>query len=486
MVMKIYNSYNLQVEDFVPVNGNKVNMYVCGPTVYDFPHLGHARCYITWDMVYRYLQYKGYDVTYARNITDVDDKIIKKAKENNTTPESIAATYYKEFKRSMNDLNILDPDIEPMATKNIGEMIKLVKTLIDKGFAYAVDGDVYFRVKKFERYGYLSKQPIEDLESGARIEASNIKEDPLDFALWKSINNEDEITWNSPWGKGRPGWHLECSAMINKEFKGETIDIHAGGQDLLFPHHENEVAQSECANDKQFSKYWMHNGFVTINAEKMSKSLGNFVSIGDMLEKYDANTIRFFILTNHYRMPVGFTGEALDAAKAGVSRLKNAYDDVINAVKENLSVQNLDSITDEDVKTQIQLFTESMDDDFNTAKALACLFELASIAQVNKDSNKDKSSQSLGTLVYLSNILGFNLTKKASLSDADKDTLKSLIVELTNEAPTNDDYMATILELRKQAREEKNWALSDKIRDELANLNITVKDTKEGTTWSVE
>ena len=280
--MKLFNTFSDALEEFKPISGNNVSMYVCGPTVYDYPHLGHARCYITWDVLYRYLKFAGYNVKYCRNITDVDDKILKKAKEENTTAEVISKRYYEIFADAMNKLNVLKPDVEPFATKTLGEMISIIKDLIANGYAYEKDGDVYFRVKKFKNYGKLSKQPIEDLIAGARVETSDKKEDVLDFALWKK---DEEFGYNSPWGKGRPGWHIECSAMSRK-YLGKQIDIHAGGADLIFPHHENEIAQSECANGCKFVNYWLHNGFVTINKEKMSKSLKNFVTINDMLANY--------------------------------------------------------------------------------------------------------------------------------------------------------------------------------------------------------
>ncbi len=348
--MKLYNTYSGIHEEFVPIEDNKVKMYVCGPTVYDLAHLGHARCYITWDVLYRYLKFKGYDVTYCRNVTDVDDKILKKAQKEGKTPDEISQHYYKLFSESMKKLNTLSPDIEPFATKTLGEMIAMNKQLIEKGFAYESNGDVYFRVKKFDKYGSLSKQPLDALEAGARVETSEIKENPMDFALWKK---DEKFGYKSPWGTGRPGWHIECSAMSRK-YLGQTIDIHAGGADLIFPHHENEIAQSECANGHQFVKYWLHNGFVTINKEKMSKSLGNFLTIDGILEKYDANTIRFFILTNHYRMPVEFSDEALESAQAGVKRLYNAINQSPKTVKID---ENLDMSVFEEYKQ----FVDAMD-----------------------------------------------------------------------------------------------------------------------------
>ena len=384
--MRLHNSYTNQIEQFETLEPNKVKMYVCGPTVYDNAHLGHARCYITWDILYRYLKFRGYDVTYCRNVTDVDDKILKKAEAENKTPEEVSKYWYEKFSDSMNALNNLKPDIEPFATKTLGEMISIIKDLINKGYAYEANGDVYFRVKKFPKYGYLSKQPIDQLESGARIEVGEHKEDPLDFALWK----KDEKF-------GRPGWHIECSAMSRK-YLGKTIDIHAGGADLIFPHHENEIAQSECANGCQFVKYWLHNGFVTINKEKMSKSLGNFLTIDDLLKNYDANTIRFFILTNHYRMPVEFSDEALLAASNGVKRMLNAKRSNLN---ESLDITELKEYQD---------FVNAMDDDLNTSKALAVLFDLANKA------NKDVDYAY--TLLYkLASILGFTFEKAALSAD---------------------------------------------------------------------
>jgi len=457
--MKVFNSYSQSLEEFIPLNDNKVTMYVCGPTVYDVPHLGHARCYITWDVVYRYLKFKGFDVTYARNLTDVDDKIINKAKANNVQPKDISVKYTEEFHKAMKELNLLSPDIEPKATENIDEMLKLIDELVDKGYAYESQGDVYFEVDKFSRYGYLSKQSIKDLEAGARVETSDIKKNLLDFALWKKSKDETEISWDSPYGKGRPGWHIECSAMSRK-YLGTTIDIHAGGADLQFPHHENEIAQSECASGKQFSKYWLHNGFVTINNEKMSKSLGNFTSIESLLKVYDANTIKFFILTNHYRQPVEFNDTALESAMAGVQRLKNA----VNDVKAVCEIGNISPIVDKE-NSYVAEFVQAMDEDFNTSKALSILFELANLAQKEKESDKIKAVELISTMVGIANILGFDLEKTEQL---DNDLTQNL--------------MDLIIDIRKIARAHKNWELSDKIRDDLTKLGITLKDNKDGKT----
>ena len=457
--MRLHNSYTNQVEEFKPIEENKVKMYVCGPTVYDNAHLGHARCYITWDVLYRYLKFKGYDVTYCRNVTDVDDKILRKAEKEGKTPEEVSQYWYKKFSDSMKALNNLKPDIEPFATKTLGEMIAINKDLINKGFAYEANGDVYFRVKKFPKYGYLSKQPIDQLESGARIEVGEQKEDPLDFALWKK---DEKFGYKSPWGVGRPGWHIECSAMSRKHL-GKTIDIHAGGADLIFPHHENEIAQSECANGCKFVNYWLHNGFVTINKEKMSKSLGNFLTIDDLLKNYDANTIRFFILTNHYRMPVEFSDEALQAAANGVKRMLNAKRTPIDGT---LDLTQFDEYKE---------FVDAMDDDLNTSKALAVLFDLTNKA------NKD-IPYAFTLLHKLAETLGFTFAK-ATLSD---DELKAKLEEISKELGENYDSMDAIIETRKQARADKNWDLADKIRVALDKVGIVLKDSKEGTTWEVK
>lgn len=499
--MKIFDTQSQKLKEFTPVEDNKVKMYVCGPTVYDSPHLGHARCYITWDMVYRYLKFKGYEVTYARNITDVDDKIINKAIQTNCTTEEIANKYYAEFEKAMQELNVSKPDIEPKATDNIEQMIDLIKTLENKGFAYAADGDVYFDVSKFTKYGRLSRQNIDDLKAGARVEASDIKKNVIDFALWKAVKDENEVGWQSPWGKGRPGWHIECSAM-SKRYLGETIDIHAGGYDLVFPHHENEKAQSEAAFDKDFVRYWLHNGFVKINQEKMSKSLGNYITIQDILDKYDANTIRFFILTNHYRMPVEFNDESLKSAKNGVQRLKNAYEDVKNTISEDKITEAekiISFLLDEIAKTgqipfhkidvmhnmELELpeeivnnlitssksFITAMDEDFNTPRALSVLFDLANLAQKEKLSEKPQlSAFYVAPLLKISEILGFDLKKSEKACDEIADQLMDIIIDI-----------------RQMAREEKNWAMSDKIRDSLAEIGITLKDQKDKkTSWNFQ
>ena len=457
--MKLFNTYSNKLEEFKPIEENKVKMYVCGPTVYDYAHLGHARCYITWDILYRYLKFKGYEVTYCRNVTDVDDKILKKSEKEGKTPEEVSQYWYKQFTNSMNALNNLPPDIEPFATKTIGEMISIIKDLISKGYAYEVNGDVYFRVKKFILYGMLSKQPINKLESGARIEIGEQKEDPLDFALWKK---DEKFGYNSPWGVGRPGWHIECSAMSRK-YLGKTIDIHAGGADLIFPHHENEIAQSECANGCKFVNYWLHNGFVTINKEKMSKSLGNFLTIDELLKKYDANTIRFFILTNHYRMPVEFSDDALSSAQAGVRRMLNAKRTTIN--------ENLDITKTEEYKQ----FVEAMDDDLNTSKALAVLFELT-----NKANKDDKEAFTI--LYKLATTLGFTF-EKPQLTEEE---IQNAIAHVSKALGKDFNSMEEIISYRKDARDAKNWDIADKIRLAFDEVNVVLKDSKDGTVWEIK
>ncbi len=464
-MLKLFNTYSNSTEEFKPEEAGKVKMYVCGPTVYDKAHLGHARCYITWDVLYRYLKFSGYDVTYARNVTDIDDKILKKADIQGVAPDKIASEFYNSYINSMNELNILRPDIEPFATKTLSEMINMVKELVDKGYAYVTCGDVYFEVSKFKDYGKLSRQPLDDLMAGARVEADLKKKSPLDFALWK----KDEIHgFNCPWGKGRPGWHIECSAMIRKHL-GKTIDIHAGGADLKFPHHENEIAQSESANGVKFANFWLHNGFVTINKEKMSKSLNNFLTIDDVLKNYDSNTIRFFILTNHYRMPVEFNDEALKGAEAGAHRLISSIVGVncTNSYDEN----------------SIQEFKDAMDDDLNTSKALAVLFSLSDKYKKTKDIKFANSLKLLGET------LGFDFSakKKHLTPDELKEKISPVYKAFNFEFSVEpNEVLASILDIRKTARENKDWAKSDLIRDELIKCGILIKDSKEGTSWEIQ
>lgn len=474
-MLKLHNTLSNQLEEFKPLNGNNVTMYVCGPTVYDYPHLGHARCYITWDMLYRYLKFLGYDVKYCRNVTDVDDKILAKAHNENSTAEAISSKYYQIFADAMKALNTLKPDFEPGATKTLGEMIGLIKILIAKGFAYEADGDVYFRVKNFKEYGKLSKQPIDDLEAGARVETSSKKEDALDFALWKK---DEENGYKSPWGIGRPGWHIECSAM-SKKYLGEQIDIHAGGADLIFPHHENEIAQSECASGKKFVNYWLHNGFVTINKEKMSKSLHNFVTINALLEHYDADTIRFFILTNHYRMPVEFNDEALNSAKTGFKRLQTALDEVSSFAG--------DKICADENAEEVEKFKNAMNNDLNTSVALSVLFDLATKSNSAKAQNdKDLAGKYVGTLKMLMGVLGFTC-KKSQMNEEELnnriETIKAELDFLPDENLSGYALIEKVIEIRANARAEKNWDLADKIRNTFDKIGIVFKDGKDKTIW---
>ena len=474
-MLKLHNTLSNQLEEFKPLNGNNVTMYVCGPTVYDYPHLGHARCYITWDMLYRYLKFLGYDVKYCRNVTDVDDKILAKAHNENSTAEAISSKYYQIFADAMKALNTLKPDFEPGATKTLGEMIGLIKILIAKGFAYEADGDVYFRVKNFKEYGKLSKQPIDDLEAGARVETSGKKEDALDFTLWKK---DEENGYKSPWGIGRPGWHIECSAM-SKKYLGEQIDIHAGGADLIFPHHENEIAQSECASGKKFVNYWLHNGFVTINKEKMSKSLHNFVTINALLEHYDADTIRFFILTNHYRMPVEFNDEALNSAKTGFKRLQTALDEVSSFAG--------DKICADENAEEVEKFKNAMNNDLNTSVALSVLFDLATKSNSAKAQNdKDLAGKYVGTLKMLMGVLGFTC-KKSQMNEEELnnriETIKAELDFLPEENLSGYALIEKVIKIRANARAEKNWDLADKIRNTFDKIGIVFKDGKDKTIW---
>lgn len=477
-MLKLFNTISKKLEEFQPLSGNAVKMYVCGPTVYDKAHLGHARCYITWDVLYRYLKFLNYDVTYCRNVTDVDDKILKKADDKGVLPDVITKEFYESFINSMNGLNVLKPDIEPRATKTIGEMIAMVKKLIDNGFAYPADGDVYFEVGKYKGYGRLSGQPLDDLMAGARVEADTKKRSPLDFALWKK---DEKHGYKSPWGLGRPGWHIECSAMSKKHL-GETLDIHAGGADLQFPHHENERAQSECANGCTFVKYWLHNGFVTINKEKMSKSLGNFLTIDDILKAYNSNAIRFFILTNHYRMPVEFNDEALNSANAGAKRL-------INSVKD----YEKGTLYDEDA---VNAFKEAMNDDLNTSKALSVLFSLvdklkkASAEASQDDTKKQEAQKYAGTIIYLGEVLGFDFSLKDApqLDDeALKEKIKTIYEEFNfDNTMSPKAVLDKLLKDRNAARADKDWAKSDLIRDKLLAVGILVKDSKDGSSWEIK
>jgi len=460
--MKILNTLTRRKEEFVPINEGKVGIYVCGPTVYDYIHIGNARPMIVFDTLRRYLEYKGYDVNYVSNFTDVDDKIIKRANEEGVDASVISERYIAEVKKDMAALNVREATTHPKATEEIPDMIEMVKTLIDKGYAYEVNGTVYFRTRKFKDYGKLSKKNIDDLRSGNRdllVSGVDEKEDPLDFVLWKP-KKEGEPSWPSPWGDGRPGWHLECSVM-SKKYIGDVIDIHAGGEDLVFPHHENEIAQSEAANGTEFARYWMHNGFLKINNEKMSKSLGNFFTVREIAEKYPLQVIRFFMLSAHYRSPLNFSADLVEASKNGLER-------IITAVDRLKSISGTDGEKDKAVAEEMDAFVKkyeaAMDDDLNTADAISVIFELVKYANVNvtEESTKATVELVLNTVTKLCDILGIITEKKEEILDSDIEAL---------------------IEERQAARKAKNFARADEIRDQLSDMGIILEDTREGVKW---
>ena len=466
--MKIFNTLTRRKEEFVPLEEGKVKMYVCGPTVYNLIHIGNARPMIIFDTVRRYMEYKGYEVNYVSNFTDVDDKIIKKAIEEGVSAEEISTRYIKECKKDMADMNVKPATTAPQATQEIQGMIDMIQTLIDKGYAYpAADGTVYFRVKKFKEYGKLSHKNLDDLQSGFRslkVSGEDQKEDPLDFVLWKP-KKEGEPSWPSPWCDGRPGWHIECSVM-SKKYLGEEIDIHAGGEDLVFPHHENEIAQSECCNGKIFARYWMHNGFLNIDNRKMSKSLGNFRTVRQIGEQYDLQVLRFFMLNAHYRSPLNFSADLMEAAKNSLERILEAAGKLSDR-KDNAAVEN---ITEEELALLkeaegfVTKFEAAMDDDFNTADALAAIFELVKFANtnVNENSSKEFAAGLYEELFKLSDVLGLKIEKKEEILDKE---IEDLIQE------------------RQAARKAKDFKRADEIRDELLKKGIILKDTREGVKW---
>lgn len=465
--MKLYNTMSKKKEEFIPLEPNKVRMYVCGPTVYNFIHIGNARPMIVFDTVRRYFEYKGYDVNFVSNFTDVDDKIIKKALEEGVSADEISSRYIEECKKDMEGMNVRPATVHPLATQEIGGMIEMIRTLIDKGFAYEKNGTVYYRTRKFAEYGKLSHKNLDDLRSGNRsllVTGEDEKEDPLDFVLWKP-KKEGEPAWESPWSEGRPGWHIECSEM-SKKYLGEQIDIHAGGEDLIFPHHENEIAQSEAANGKEFSKYWLHNGFLNIDNRKMSKSLGNFFTVREISEKYDLQVLRFFMLSAHYRSPLNFSGELMEAAKNGLERIVTAGDHLRFLIQnaQTTPLQESEKEAFEKIQEYAESFENAMDDDFNTADAAAAVFELVKHANTTAggESSKEYLQGLLDMLVKLTDVLGIIVEKKEELLDAD---IEALIAE------------------RQAARKEKNFARADEIRDELLERGIILKDTREGVQW---
>ena len=465
--MKLYNTLSKQKEEFTPLEEGKVKMYVCGPTVYNFIHIGNARPMIVFDTVRRYFEYKGYDVNYVSNFTDVDDKIIKKANEESVSSDEISKRYIAECKKDMDGMNIEPATKNPLATEEISGMIEMIQTLIDKGYAYEKNGTVYYSTRKFKDYGKLSHKNLDDLRSGERsllVSGEDEKEDPLDFVLWKP-KKEGEPFWKAPWSEGRPGWHIECSEM-SKKYLGEQIDIHAGGEDLVFPHHENEIAQSEAANGKEFAKYWMHNAFLNIDNRKMSKSLGNFRTVREISEQYDLQVLRFFMLSAHYRSPLNFSADLMEASKNGLERIVNAADN-LKFLKKNAADEKM---TEEENKLFTQTdafvadFERAMEDDFNTADAIAAVFDLVKFANSNTDS--ESSAEYLGKLfdllVKLTDVLGLLVDKKEDILDEDIEKL---------------------IEERQAARKAKDFARADAIRDELLEKGIVLKDTREGVQW---
>lgn len=464
--MKIFNTMSKSKEEFVPVDEKEVKIYACGPTVYNYIHIGNARPLCVFDVLRRYMEYRGYNVKFVQNFTDVDDKIIKRANEENSTFEEISKKYIEEFWTDAHGLNFKDATVHPKATENIDEIIDIIKTLEEKGYAYAVNGDVYYRTLKFDGYGKLSHQPIDDLQSGARIAVGDIKEDPLDFALWKAAK-EGEPYWDSPWGKGRPGWHIECSAM-NRKYLGKTIDIHCGGQDLIFPHHENEIAQSEAANDCMFSKYWMHNGYINVDNVKMSKSLGNFKTVREIAEAYGYEVIRYFLISSHYRSPINYNLEIIEQCKAALERLYTCRDSLDFAIK-NAS----DDIADDEnilkaIAARKEQFINVMDDDLNTADGLATIFDLV------KDIN---------TMILDKNVSKATCEAAASLFDEFCGVLGILYNRKSNDL---DSEIEALIAERQEAKKNRDFAKADQIRDDLKARGIILKDTRQGTTWTIE
>ncbi|HBH1313053.1 TPA: cysteine--tRNA ligase [Clostridioides difficile] len=462
--MKVYNTLTRTKEKFVPLEEGKVKMYVCGPTVYNYIHIGNARPFIIFDTLRRYLEYRGYDVTYVQNFTDVDDKIINRSHEEGISPEEVAAKYIKEYFVDCDGLGIKRATVHPQVTDNIQQIIEFIKELEDKGYAYAVNGDVYFDTNKFEGYGKLSGQKQEDLEAGARIEVNDQKRHPMDFVLWKA-KKEGEPGWDSPWGEGRPGWHIECSVM-SKRYLGETIDIHAGGQDLTFPHHENEIAQSEARSGKTFSKYWMHNGYININDEKMSKSKGNFFTVRDISKLYDLEIVRFFMLSAHYRNPVNFSDEMLNQAKAGLERLYNTKEKLeftlSNLVESPLTEKEVELVKELDDFRQ--KFIDAMDDDVNTADAVSVIFELAKLINSNVDENSslEFAKKCLDEFNELTGVLNIVNKKKDTVLDKDIEEL---------------------IQKRTDAKKNKEFQLADDIRQQLLDMGIVLEDTRQGVKW---
>jgi cysteinyl-tRNA synthetase len=467
--MKLYNTLTRKKEEFVPIEEGKVKMYVCGPTVYNYIHIGNARPYVVFDTVRRYFEYKGYDVTYIQNFTDVDDKIINKANEEHSSMEAVSNRFIEEAFHDADGLNVKRATHHPRVTQEMDNIIAMIQTLIDKGFAYEKDGTVYFNTKKFPEYGKLSKKNLDELIAGAseRVSLDEAKINSTDFVLWKPYK-PGEPKWQSPWGEGRPGWHIECSVMA-KRYLGDTIDIHAGGEDLIFPHHENEIAQSECANGAQFANYWLHNGFITVDNEKMSKSLGNFFTVREIAAEFPYEVIRFFILNGHYRMPLNFSRELLQSCQNGLERIKNCKKAlehyVVNAQGDTLAAGEEEKAAEIDgFKTQ---FETAMDDDFNTADAITAIYELVRFSNkaMKENASKALAQKALDMLVTLCEVLGINSNEEEANSDVDVEKIEALIAKRT------------------EAKKNKDFDTADAIRDELAEMGITIKDTRQGVQW---
>jgi cysteinyl-tRNA synthetase len=488
-MIKLYNTFTGKKEEFVPISQGKVGIYACGVTVYDYSHLGHARGAVVFDLIQRYFRRKGFEVKYVRNFTDIDDKIINRAKEEGITAAEVAQKYIDAYHEDMKRLGVGAPDIEPKATEHIQEMVQIVKELVAKGHAYAVDGDVYFRVSSFSNYGKLSKRNVEDLKAGARVEVDERKDDPLDFAVWKA-SKPGEPAWNSPWGPGRPGWHIECTAMSFKHL-GQTFDIHAGGKDLVFPHHENEIAQSEGSSGKKFVNYWLHNGFVNINQEKMSKSLGNFFTIRDILDQYDAEVVRLFLLSTHYRSPIDFSDGNLKDARSGLDRfytMKEAMKNFLagkkpSAVKPEEVIESSDRPLYNKIGNLPKAFEEAMDDDFNTAFAIGLIYDL--VRDVNKfiaeiDQKRDDAAQAIlrGAAAALDNV---GATLGLFLREPDEWFREGRLAD--SKVTLSVEKIEELIHLRNEARARKDWAEADRIRQVLDDGGVTLFDRAGGTVW---
>lgn len=465
--MKIYNTMTKKKEEFVPIDRNEVKMYSCGPTVYDYFHIGNARPFIIFDIMRRYLEYRGYRVKFVQNFTDIDDKMIQRANEEGITVRELGERFIDAYFADAKALGIEEATLHPRATENIDAIIDMITILIDKGFAYAVEGNVYFSTKKFHEYGKLSKQPLEELEAGARVDVSEQKQDVMDFALWKK-QKEGEPAWKSPWGMGRPGWHIECSAMANK-YLGKTVDIHSGGQDLVFPHHENEIAQSECANDAPFANYWIHNGYININNQKMSKSLGNFFTVRDIIQQYEPEIVRFFMLSAHYRNPVNFSDVLMEQSKSAVERVYTCIDS-LNFLKKTAEDRPLDereAALAEKIEECKAHFIAAMDDDLNTADAISAIFDIVYAANTTISAQNSNSNEiielTLSAIGELGGVLGLFHENREISPDAEIEKL---------------------IEERTAARAAKDWARADEIRQKLADMGIVLKDTPAGVQWS--